>query len=251
MIFSICNIASVACRTRSSASFTFCPSFSLFVMAVHTASGTILPGNLTIIPSEQKWVFHAIYHLGFLEFYSTEVCSWNCVVITDEDKADYRSFESLIQMSEVFSRSSVMLCTFYGIWMAFKKDLISLLDECENGKKPWYVECSMFNFMCTNRFFSFTLGLYVLICTNFFDISTGDWLCKLFMHQACVLRTNTNTHSCHHWRIPKRSNQFSFEWSLWSISSETEQQTALSSLLDQENNFQLLWYNDYISGRIV
>jgi hypothetical protein len=33
----------------------------LFVMAVCTASGDKLPGNLTIIPSAQKWVFHAIY----------------------------------------------------------------------------------------------------------------------------------------------------------------------------------------------
>ena len=32
----------------------------LFMMTVRTSSGTTLPGNLTIIPSEQKWVFHAI-----------------------------------------------------------------------------------------------------------------------------------------------------------------------------------------------
>jgi hypothetical protein len=33
----------------------------LFVMAVCTANGSTLPGNSTIIPSEQKWVFHSIY----------------------------------------------------------------------------------------------------------------------------------------------------------------------------------------------
>jgi hypothetical protein len=49
----------------------------LFVMAVRTPSGTTLPGNLTIIPSEQKWVFHAIYQLAFPHLYSSDVCSRN------------------------------------------------------------------------------------------------------------------------------------------------------------------------------
>jgi hypothetical protein len=71
-------------------------------MAVRTSSGTTLPGNLTIIPSEQKWVFHAIYQLAFPELYSNEVCSQNPVVITDEVEAEYRSFESVIETSEVF-----------------------------------------------------------------------------------------------------------------------------------------------------
>jgi hypothetical protein len=33
----------------------------LFVMAVRTANRSTLPENLTIIPSEQKWVFRSIY----------------------------------------------------------------------------------------------------------------------------------------------------------------------------------------------
>jgi hypothetical protein len=103
-------------------------------MVVRTSSGNTLPGNLTIIPSEQKWVFHAIYQLAFPELYSNEVCSQNRVVITDEDEAEYWSFESVIETSKVFSRSKVLICTFHGIWMAFKKDLLALLDECEHGK---------------------------------------------------------------------------------------------------------------------
>jgi hypothetical protein len=103
-------------------------------MAVCTSSGTTLPGNLTIIPSEQKWEFHAIYQLVFPELYSIEVSSPNCVVITDEDEAEYQLFECVIETSEVFSRSKVMICTFHGIWMAFKKDVLALLDECEHGR---------------------------------------------------------------------------------------------------------------------
>jgi hypothetical protein len=103
-------------------------------MAVQTSSGNTLHGNLTIIPSEHKWVFHAIYQLAFPEVYSNEVCSQNCVVLTDENDAEYRSFESVIEMSQVFSRSKVLICTFHAIWMGFKKDLLALLDECEHGK---------------------------------------------------------------------------------------------------------------------
>ncbi len=57
----------------------------LFAMAVHSASGDTLPENLTIIPSAQKWVFHAIYKYEFPHLYSSEVCSRNRLVLTDED----------------------------------------------------------------------------------------------------------------------------------------------------------------------
>jgi hypothetical protein len=103
-------------------------------MAIWTSSGNTMPGNLTIIPSEQKWVFHAIYQLAFPELYSNEVCSRNHVVITDEDEVEYRSFKSVIETSKIVSRSKVLICTFHGIWMAFKKDLLALLDEYEHGK---------------------------------------------------------------------------------------------------------------------
>ncbi len=59
----------------------------LFMMTVRTSSGTTLPGNLTIIPSEQKWVFHAIYQLAFPELYSN---NGNC------HKLPYSSYEPVI-----------------------------------------------------------------------------------------------------------------------------------------------------------
>jgi hypothetical protein len=106
----------------------------LFVMAVCTANGSTLSGNLTIIPSEQKWVFHSIYQLAFPCLYSAEVCSRKRVAITDKDDAEYRSFESLINTLDIFAKSTVMLCTFHAIWMPFKKDLLPLFDECSHGK---------------------------------------------------------------------------------------------------------------------
>ncbi len=88
-------------------------------MAVRTPSGRTLPGNLAIIPSEQSWGFHAIYQYAFPHLYSLEVCSRNCLVLTDKDEAEYRSFESVIKTSSDFQHSNVMLCTFHGVWMAF------------------------------------------------------------------------------------------------------------------------------------
>jgi hypothetical protein len=129
----------------------------MFVIAVWTSNGNTLPGNLTIIPSEQKWVFHAIHQLAFPELNSNEVCSQNHVVLTDEDDAEYRSFKSVIETSQVFSRSKVLICTFHAIWKAFKKDLLALLDECEHGK----IYCKSCH-VCMNS--------YLQIC-----ISTHAW----------------------------------------------------------------------------
>ncbi len=84
-------------------------------MAIRTPSGTTLPENLTIIPSEQKWIFHAIYQLAFPHLYSSDVYSRNQLVLMDEDDAKYKSFESDIESIDDFKRSTVMLCTFHGI----------------------------------------------------------------------------------------------------------------------------------------
>jgi hypothetical protein len=130
-------------------------------MAVRTPSGRTLPGNLAIIPSEQSWVFHAIYQYAFPHLYSSEVCSRNRLVLTDEDEAEYRSFESVIETTSDFQNSKVMLCTFHGVWMAFKKDLLTLLEDCEHGKVygkigviVLYICNRISNYICTNWYLS-------------------------------------------------------------------------------------------------
>ena len=106
----------------------------LFVVAVRSASGVTLPVNLTIIPSAQKWVFNAIYQLAFPSLYSSNVCSMNRLVLTDEDESEYAPFQSAIVTMPEFRKSNVMLCTFHGIWQSFKKDLYPLLDDNPNGQ---------------------------------------------------------------------------------------------------------------------
>ena len=99
----------------------------LFVMAIRTPTGRTFPGNFTIIPSAKKWVFHAIYCLAFLSLYGEHICSFNRLVLTDEEDAEYCSFENLIVTHEMFRSSKVMLCTFHAIWQPFKREIYNLL----------------------------------------------------------------------------------------------------------------------------
>ncbi len=99
----------------------------LFVMAVCSPTVKTFPGNYTIIPSAKKWVFHAIYRLAFLSLYGEHICLLNQLVITDEEDAEYCSFETLILTHEMFRYSTVMLCTFHAIWQPFKRDIYHLL----------------------------------------------------------------------------------------------------------------------------
>jgi hypothetical protein len=96
-------------------------------MAVRSPTGKTFPGNYTIIPSAKECVFHAIYCLAFLSLYGEHICSLNQLAITDDEDAEYRSFETLILTHEMFRSSTVMLCTFHAIWQPFKRDIYHLL----------------------------------------------------------------------------------------------------------------------------
>jgi hypothetical protein len=109
----------------------------LFVMAVRTPSGKTFPRNFSIIPSAKKWVLHAIFHLAFLELYGDEVCSMNRLVLTDEEDAEYRSFESLIATNVIFKKSKVMLCIFRAIWQPFKCNIYPLCPKKSKKEKPF------------------------------------------------------------------------------------------------------------------
>ena len=117
----------------------------LFVMAVRSASGDTLPGNLTIIPSGQKWVFHSIYKYAFPHLYSVQVCARNWLVLTDKDPSEYSPMENLILSKDHFSQSTVMLCTFHGIWMAFKQSIVKTYGDNDlgilYGKSLLYTKC--------------------------------------------------------------------------------------------------------------
>jgi hypothetical protein len=57
----------------------------------------------------------------------------NCLVFTDEEKAEYEPFQSAIETTDYFKQSKVMLCTFHAIRMSFKVDLYPVLDNIPHG----------------------------------------------------------------------------------------------------------------------
>ena len=101
-LFSVIESDSLSIRTGTNRQ-----GKELFVMAVRSASGDTLPGNLTIIPSGQKWVFHSIYKYAFPLLYSVQVCSRNRLVLTDEDPSEYSPMENLIITENHFKKSNM------------------------------------------------------------------------------------------------------------------------------------------------
>ena len=93
----------------------------LFMMAIRWPTGETFPGNLTVIPSGKRWIFHCIYQHAFLALYGRETCSRNRLSLCDEDDSEYGPFENCIETVKEFKDSRLMLCLFHAIWQVFKK----------------------------------------------------------------------------------------------------------------------------------
>jgi hypothetical protein len=149
----------------------------LFVMTVHSASGDTLPGNLTIIPSAQKWVLHAMYQHAFPHLFSSEVCSWNRLVLTDEDTSQFKPYECLISTTNVFNLSKVMIYTFHRI--CIQESHLFQLWKVKNRTNPWRDNES--------NLYKNHLYLIKQMHTNSHNsFHAGDWIYQLFIPQAFV-----------------------------------------------------------------
>ncbi len=100
------------CRNDIGTSIIFITS-TIPNLTGRSSAGAIFDEHNTIAPRAHQ---HAFPHL-----YSSEVCSRNRLVLTDEDTSQFKPFESLISTTNIFKLLKVMICTFHGIWMAFKK----------------------------------------------------------------------------------------------------------------------------------
>ncbi len=67
-----------------------------------TPTGRTFPGNFTLNLTK-KWLFHAIFWHACLSSYGEFICSFNRLVVTDEEDAEYRSFECLMATQNVFN----------------------------------------------------------------------------------------------------------------------------------------------------
>ena len=101
----------------------------LFMLAIRTPTGETFPGNLTIIPSQKRWIFHCIYWYAFIHLYGVDTCSHNCLVLCDEDKSEYGPFENQIVTNNTFKDSLLMLCIFHALTQPFKKEVFPFLPK--------------------------------------------------------------------------------------------------------------------------
>ena len=53
----------------------------LFMLVIRTPTGETFSGNITIIPSQKRWIFHCIYRYAFIHLYGTDTCSRNRLVL--------------------------------------------------------------------------------------------------------------------------------------------------------------------------
>ena len=101
----------------------------LFMMATRWPTGETFPGNLTVIPSGKRWIFHCIYQHAFLALYGKVTCSRNRISLCDEDDAEYGPFENCIATVKEFAKTCLMLCLFHAIWQPFKKEIFPHLPK--------------------------------------------------------------------------------------------------------------------------
>ena len=89
----------------------------------------------------------------------------NCLVLTDEEDAEYRSFEALIATNDIFKSSKVMLCIFHAIWQPFKRDIYSLLPKKSAKGKP--IELTEVG----SQWGKLLFGLILSLCKMSFDLN--------------------------------------------------------------------------------
>ncbi len=116
----------------------------LFVMAIRNPTGKTFPGNLTVIPCGQRWVFVSLSTLAFNFLYGSIKCSRNRMSIHDEDYCQYGAFENAISTSPDMKKSTTYLCVFHGVWQFFAKMVFKHLprksensNELSNTGKQW------------------------------------------------------------------------------------------------------------------
>lgn len=99
----------------------------LFVMTVKDASGECFPGNLTVIPSGQLWVYHHIYQTMFMKLYGPATLSRLRLALTDDDQTEHGPFDDAIKTNSAYNKAHHMLCIFHALVKAFHEQVYPLL----------------------------------------------------------------------------------------------------------------------------
>lgn len=105
----------------------------LFLMVVKDANGETHIGNISVLPSEKKWVFNEVIRTIFITLYGTETIKRNRLILTDEDSAEYEPVMNAINTTNAYSNSSHMLCVFHALAKKFKEMVYPKLPHDKSG----------------------------------------------------------------------------------------------------------------------
>jgi len=106
----------------------------LFLMVVKDANGESHIGNISVLPSEKKWVFNEIFKTVFLELYGEHTIQRNQLMLTDEDTAFYEPIMESIASLPCYEGSEHMLCMFHALAKKFKEIVYPKLPHKKCGK---------------------------------------------------------------------------------------------------------------------
>ena len=105
----------------------------LFFMVVKDANGEAHVGNISVLPSEKKWVFNEIYKTIFIKLYGEETIKRNRLILTDEDSAEYEPVVNAIKTTEAYKKTTHMLCVFHALAKKFKEVVYPTLPHMKGG----------------------------------------------------------------------------------------------------------------------
>ena len=107
----------------------------LFLMVLKDANGEAHIGNISVLPSEKRWVFNEIFKTVFIELYGESTIRRNRLMLTDEDSAEVEPIMNSIATIDAYRGSVHMLCMFHALAKKFKELVYPKLPHEPGGNK--------------------------------------------------------------------------------------------------------------------
>jgi hypothetical protein len=129
---------------------------SLFVLVGRKPNGNTFIANVTLVPSGkdhsyyfimrvqwmynhyilsigQAWVYRLVSRYIWPVHFGSVTISRNRLGLTDEERAEYETFERNIALDPNYRNSKLMLCAFHAIWMPFRQTVRPTLPKSSGG----------------------------------------------------------------------------------------------------------------------
>ncbi len=107
----------------------------LFLMVLKDANGEAHIGNISVLPSQKRWVFNDIFNNVFTELNGESTICCNCLILTDKDTAEVESIMNTIVMIDAYHGSEHLFCMFHALANKFKELVFPKLLHEPGGKK--------------------------------------------------------------------------------------------------------------------